>query len=147
MCVTTNRIALPWVVSGARVLSVCLLGVALSASCRKETGDKPESTSRPTIETLDPLFVIPGHEGKIDRDYGLPLESLIAFSVRYDLGTGASTMTFLEALEGHLRALGLVITRIHVFDSTNPSFGSCCLETPAQRRAQRPCLGAVVDPG
>ena len=106
MCVTTNRIALPWVVSGARVLSVCLLGVALSASCRKETGDKPESTSRPTIETLDPLFVIPGHEGKIDRDYGLPLESLIAFSVRYDLGTGASTMTFLEALEGHLRALG-----------------------------------------
>lgn len=106
MCASTNRIALPLVVSGARVLSICLLGIAFSASCRKQTVDKPEPPSRRMIEALDPLFLVPGHEKEIYPDYGLPMVNEVAVSVGYNLGAGDSTTVFLKALEQHLRALG-----------------------------------------
>lgn len=106
VCAGTSESSVGWATSGARVLGICVFSATFLASCHKQPPGNPKSSSRSTIETIDPVFRVVGYEDKIDPDYGLPLQGLVAASVRYDLGTRFPPTDFLGTLERHLRTLG-----------------------------------------
>ncbi len=103
---TTGGRTQVWPVYLARMLGICLMCSAFFASCRKEAPTDAKPSNPSTVKTLEPFFRVHGYEDKIDPDYGLPLQGLVATSVRYDLGAIFPPTEFFEALQRDLHELG-----------------------------------------
>lgn len=89
-------------------LAILLPITSSTISCKKKESSSTQSPGEiaEAIRALRPCLRLQGHEGDIVSDYGVPLNGLVVFGVKYRAGTDFPPLGFLDDVRKHLTALG-----------------------------------------